>query len=67
MTKREEMTDNWYVVRVRGSGANVVMSASTDFEESYRDYTHYVRMNPDNYYIVVSENDLSEYFELVHS
>ena len=62
-----EMTDNWYVVWVRGVGANVIMTASTDFEESYRDYTHYVRMNPENDYIVISEKDLSKYFELVRS
>ena len=61
------MIDNWYVVRVRDNGANVVMTASSDFEESYRDYAHYMRMNPCNNYTIVHEKNLDKYFELVRS
>ena len=61
------MTDNWYVVWVRDNGANVIMTSSMDFEDSYHDYTHYVRMNPDNNYTIVSEQDLNRYFELINS
>ena len=61
------MTDNWYVVRVRDTGANVVMTTSSDFEESYRDYVHYIRMNPHNDYTIVREKNLDKYFELVRS
>ena len=61
------MADNWYVVWVRNNGANVVMTASIDFEESYRDYVHYARMNPCNDYTIVHEKSLGKYFELIRS
>lgn len=61
------MIDSWYVVWVRDTGANVVMTASSDFEESYHDYVHYVRMNPSNDYTIVHERDLGKYFNLIRS
>ena len=59
------MNDNWYVVRVQDNGANVVMSDSDSFDKSYRDYVHFTRMNPRNYYVIVSEKNLVNYFDLV--
>ena len=60
----EEMDDNWYVVWIRDNG-NAVMTANVDFEDSYRDYRHFVNMNPENHYVIVSDNDLAKHFELV--
>ena len=61
------MSENWYVVRVRDNGACAIMTASTDFEESYHDYIHFTRMNPCNDYTIVHEKDLGKYFEIVRS
>lgn len=60
------MNDNWCVVWIRDEG-NSVMTVSDGFEESYRDYKHFVRMNPDKHYAIVSEKYLGEYFELVRN